>query len=168
MNIFASDQSPVTSAEVLDDVRLRKMVLETAQMLCTALRIRHGYDDVPYKNAHPNHPLSKWLLQSNGNIFWLFHHGVALHQEYKHRFGKDHASGLVILSLSHIIGDLQDEELQPFVNCARNKSLGIDYTDIADVHEAYRLYLSDRWLTDKRDPKWTKRDMPTWAAEALG
>lgn len=168
MNIFVPSPSPVLSAEALDDVRLRKMNIETAQMLCTALRLRHGYNDVPYKNTHANHPLVKWLLSSNGNIQWLYKNGVALFSENKFRSGKEHASGLVTLSLAPLISSLEPEPLQPFVNCARNKSLGIDYTDIEDVHEAYRLYMSERWLNDKRMPLWTRRGPPDWAAEALG
>ena len=37
----------------------------------------------------------------------------------------------------------------PFVNCARNKNLGIDFTHL-EVHLAYRSYLVARWRSQMR------------------
>jgi len=37
MNIFISDLSPIVSAQNLDNKRVVKMVLETAQLLSTAI-----------------------------------------------------------------------------------------------------------------------------------
>lgn len=165
MNIFAPDPSPIISAQALDDVRLRKMNIETAQLLCTALRLRHGHNDVPYKNSHIHHPLVHWLLRSNGNLNWLYRHGIALFEENRFRSGKEHASGLVTLSLAPYMVTLAEEEQTPFLNCARNKSLGIDFTSVNDVHLAYKQYLYTRWHNDKRPPIWTKRGAPDWAPD---
>lgn len=165
MNIFAPDPCPIISAQSLDDVRLRKMNIETAQLLCTALRMRYGFNDVPYKNSHIHHPLVHWLLRSSGNIRWLFHHGIALYDENRFRSGKQHKSGLVTMGLVSYIVQLPEEEMTPMPNCARNKSLGIDFTHIENLNEAYRLYLAARWPGDKRPPIWTKRGAPAWAGE---
>lgn len=165
MNIFVSDPNPLASAQALDDVRLRKMNMETAQLLCTALRIRHGMDDVPYKNSHVHHPLVHWLLRSNGNIRWLYLHGIGLYEENRFRSGKLHKSGQVTVSLAGHVADLEDEPQTPFINCARNKSLGMDFTSVNDVPMAYQQYLVNRWHNDKRPPKWTRRGPPEWAQE---
>ena len=66
MNIFAieSDESGnidwKKSATSQDNYRVVKMILESVQMLCTTLNDQHGYQITPYKNAHLNHPSTKW------------------------------------------------------------------------------------------------------------
>lgn len=40
MNLFVSDLDPCQAARNLDDKRVNKMILETAQMLCCALHAR--------------------------------------------------------------------------------------------------------------------------------
>lgn len=46
MNIFATDKNPSIAAACLDDVRLREMLVESAQILCTAVSVlpTHIYD----------------------------------------------------------------------------------------------------------------------------
>jgi len=44
MNIFVLDEDPAQAARYLDDVRLPKMCVESAQMMASALR-RHGATD---------------------------------------------------------------------------------------------------------------------------
>ena len=69
------------------------MILESAQMLCTAHHEIMGDDaNVPYKRAHVNHPSTIWARRSAQNYVWLYDHFVALAQEYKKRYGKDHLS----------------------------------------------------------------------------
>ena len=41
------------------------------------------------------------------------------------------------------------------MSSTRNLSKGVDYTHIDDVTLAYQAYLSDRWNTDKLEPKWS-------------
>lgn len=54
------------------------MVLETAQILCTA----HGG---PYRPTHKNHPCVKWA-KDRKNAAWLLRLGLALAREYTRRF----------------------------------------------------------------------------------
>jgi len=72
MNIFASHPSPLHSALVLDDKRVVKMVLESAQMLSTAISQRGCC--APYRENHVNHPCSVWVRSTQGNYFWLLQH----------------------------------------------------------------------------------------------
>ena len=39
MNIFYVDKNPVTAAKMMCDKHIIKMILESAQMLCTAKRV---------------------------------------------------------------------------------------------------------------------------------
>ncbi len=89
MNIFYLDECPIKAAEKQYNKHVVKMVLESAQMLCTAHHY-FGNGDVPYKMTHVNHPSSKWVRESNEHYEWLYIHMLALGQEYKNRYGKDH------------------------------------------------------------------------------
>ena len=91
-----TDDCPKKCAEFLDNSRLRKMCLESAQLLSSALRL-HGYtgSDV-YKITHKNHPSSKWTRATRGNYQWLLAHFKALCEEYTRRTGKTHASSKLL------------------------------------------------------------------------
>ena len=93
MNIFYLHEDPVKAAKLQYNKHVVKMILESAQMLCTAHHEIMGDDaDVPYKRAHVNHPSTIWARRSAQNYVWLYDHFVALAQEYKKRYGKDHLS----------------------------------------------------------------------------
>ena len=93
MNIFYLHQDPVKAAEYQYNKHVVKMVLESAQILCTVHHKYMGDDaDVPYKSTHKNHPSTLWAGQSAQNYEWLYRHFVALCEEYKKRYGKEHLS----------------------------------------------------------------------------
>ena len=60
MNIFYLDKDPVKAAQVQYNKHVVKMILESAQMLCTAHHVYGDPDSVPYKQAHLNHPSTIW------------------------------------------------------------------------------------------------------------
>ena len=91
MNIFYLDKDPVKAAKVQYNKHVVKMILESAQMLCTAHHCIMGEDaDVPYKMAHKNHPSTVWARRSGQNYAWLYYHMMALGDEYTKRYGKKH------------------------------------------------------------------------------
>ena len=155
MNIFATSNCPIESAIFLDDKRCIKMCLESAQLLSTALRV-NGYkgDDV-YKIAHLNHPSSVWCRTTQGNYKWLLEHFKALCDEYTRRTGKTHASSKLLPIFEQNVELVPMGERMPFSNNARNLTKGIDFTHETDVTLAYQLYLSVRWESDAREPKWS-------------
>ena len=93
MNLFYLDRDPVTAAAYHYDKHKVKMVLEAAQMLCTA---HHCYGDeelkdlIPYKRAHLNHPSTIWVRSSRSTYFWAYEYMMALGREYTKRYGKEH------------------------------------------------------------------------------
>ena len=93
MNIFYLDKCPDKAARLQYNKHVVKMILESAQMLCTA---HHCYgdkwqrDNVPYKQAHLNHPSTIWARQSRPTYMWLYNHMMALGNEYTKRYGKTH------------------------------------------------------------------------------
>jgi hypothetical protein len=157
MNIFVSDFDPTESAIVLDDRRLIKMVLETAQMLSTNINLA-GLRQGPYKTTHKNHPSTIWGRQSHKNYLWLCAHFSALCREYTNRFSKEHKCEQYLDYFYDCSTDTAypEEKLTTFPNCTTFK-------DIKETTRAYRLYLNEKWKNDKRPPKWTNSKPPVWA-----
>lgn len=90
MNIFYLNRDPIKAAQVQYNKHVVKMILESAQMLCTA---HHHYDNghnVPYKKAHYNHPSTIWCRQNASQYMWLYDHMIALGKEYTKRYKKTH------------------------------------------------------------------------------
>lgn len=148
MNIFAAFKCPIDSARYLDDKRLVKMILESVQLLSTALNEHGGVG--PYKTTHKNHPCAIWARETSDNWVWLYRHAAELANEYTKRYGRQHKSASYLPAmLQHAVDTIPDGALTPFANCARHKGLGIEGVG-RDVHECYRDYLNQRWLADKR------------------
>ena len=90
MNIFYLHRDPVIAAKVHYNKHIVKMILESAQMLCTAHHEIMGEDaDVPYKRAHVNHPSTIWCRSSAQNYAWLYDHFVALAEDAVVNSNKD-------------------------------------------------------------------------------
>lgn len=186
MNIFFTSYCPRECAQALDDARVVKMCLETAQLLSTA-----GYEysglftmqewRVLYRATHRAHPCTKWAGADIQNYLWLAHHGEELCKEYTRRFLKVHDSAAVIAickaAASEYTGISRNPFFSPFQlrisklpNCARNSSLEIDCTQFSpQLTECYREYLRRRWELEesyaavrksRRAPKWTAPAMP--------
>lgn len=93
MNIFYLDKDPELAAQYHCDNHVVKMVLETAQLLCTAHHVcGDGTITDLYKRTHVNHPCSIWLRGSSGNYTWTCNLFTELSREYTKRYGKIHKS----------------------------------------------------------------------------
>lgn len=153
MNIFYTSQCPTEAAIFLDNKRVVKMVLESAQMLSTAINEYGGKGF--YKSTHKNHPCNVWLRQSKYNYLWLAKHFESLCKEYTKRYGKIHKCQQYLEYIYKNVDLLPDVPQTPHPNCAANKEKGISYKHIGDTVMAYQLYLNDRWETDKLEPKFS-------------
>jgi hypothetical protein len=89
MNIFYLHSNPALAASYLYDKHKVKMIVESAQMLCTA-HIAAGNTDVPYKPSHLNHPSAIWARANKSNYIWLYEHMVAIGREYTKRYNRTH------------------------------------------------------------------------------
>jgi Pyrimidine dimer DNA glycosylase len=152
MNIFITSPDPTDSAFALDDKRVIKMILESAQIMSTAIGLSGG--KAPYKVTHKNHPVVVWSRQNKANYWWLFNHYKALCQVYYDRFGKRHKTLEHILTWNDGVFLLPEGELIPFVNCTPHKD--------KDIFDAYKLTLNEKWASDKRHPRWTNSIAPDW------
>jgi hypothetical protein len=95
MNIFYLSKDPRKCARYHVDKHVVKMIVETAQLLSTAL-VKNGYrsiqsPDTPiYKPTHPNHPSNIWARASQANFEWLHDLGIELCKEYEFRYKREH------------------------------------------------------------------------------
>ena len=99
MNIFYLSECPVEAAQYQCDKHVVKMILESAQMLCTAHHACPTAAPRPekfYKQAHLNHPSTIWVRTATANYDWMIVHALALCEEYTHRYGKIHSSQSII------------------------------------------------------------------------
>lgn len=167
MNIFVSSKSPIKSAKQLDNKRVVKMILESAQLLSTAMHfhINNAPEafkniNIPYRSTHINHPCTIWVCKTRANYWWLFRHFISLCNEYQLRYGKTHKCYQYLGDFYVGARVIPQGDLTQFPNCTSNKGKGICFKHINDPVKAYKAYLSARWDTDTLKPKWTNRTIP--------
>ena len=118
MNIFYLSNDPVQAAAYQYNKHVVKMILETAQLLCTAHHELQSDVDVPYKPTHRNHPSAIWVRRSLAHYKWAYEHMLALGAEYKKRYNKDHLTILKCRDvLSYAPGDLINNEFEQPPQC---------------------------------------------------
>lgn len=173
MNIFLTSPDPTQCAQSLDNTRVVKMCLETAQLLSTACRMLKVADDDRleavgvYRRTHWHHPCALFARKSFPNFKWLVEHGLALAAEFQHRFRSRHASEAVILraydemrdAVHHSRGLTADWEK----SCnTLTFSFNCSGFNTGDIHTDYQLCMTKKWKNDVRTPAWTKRGKPSW------
>ena len=186
MNIFYLDRDPVKAAQMMVDKHVIKMILESAQMLCSAKRKLDGTpyyaktkngrkikryrlenpneEAIIYKAGWLNHPSTQWVMKSAYNYRWLYNHMMALNEEYKKRYNKnvDHVS----------IQKLKDLLKEPPKNANLN-AIGTDATpampdecivpgDSVASYRKYYIMKKNRFATWKQPAV-----VPQWYADGL-
>ena len=154
MNIFMTSPDPSACAVVMDDRRLIKMVLETAQLLSSAYRLQGLGDNWAYKVTHQNHPCAVWCRDSKANLLWLCAHGIELANEYAYRYGKRHKSLDVILQARTSADLLSYPETGYRFDCSGQA--------VGNVFDNYRACMLAKWDDDGLLARWTKRERPTF------
>ena len=156
MNIFALDYNPKLAAEYHNDNHSSKMILETAQILCTVHHSIGIAESWMYKPYQPNNPCMIWARQSVSNYDWLLELGLALGDEKEFRTGKRHKSSTIIDKLSLFQFDrklLPHTPLQPFIQVMPE-----EYRSSNAIESYRKLYMTEkRYLAN-----WTIRKQPDW------
>lgn len=179
MNIFLLNECPVISAQEQCDKHVVKMIVESAQMLSTAHRLIDGeatkvlskngrrmttyklkdmyMDSILYKSVHTGHPSTLWTIESLDNYVWHYNHFVALCDEYEYRYGKVHATRLLLEKpLRNTPKNIPDIGPTPFKLAMGSNPECM----VADPVEAYQLYYQTK--QDRFKMVWSKRDVPSW------
>jgi hypothetical protein len=150
MNIFILDYDPYIAATYLNDKHCVKMILETAQLLSTAVNLNGG--TAPYLTSHKNHPCSIWARTNQSNYKWLYNHGIGIGLEYTKRYNKIHKSENVIRSIEDGYKLLPDGDLTDFALCMPDKYKS------KDAVVSYRNY----YIGEKQDIANWKTEIPFW------
>jgi hypothetical protein len=152
MNIFVLDKNIETCAQYHCDQHVVKMILESIQMLCTALN-KKGFT-TPYRSTHTKHPCVLWVEESYDNFTWLRELALALNNEYRYRYDKD----------------CDHKSIAVLDDIARHKYASVGLTEFAqampdqykvpgDAVQAYRQFYIGEKLGFAR---WTMRQTPEW------
>ena len=163
MNIFATHKDPIEAAVWLwdlDQVRGRKMIIESCQLLSMAvyrLDCQYHKKHFLYKpiKAHTNGMFVNWLLRSAENFNWLIKYTAILLFKY-HKSKKIHASHKIYVEIYEWFADSKNYNqftgcATLFVHYAQAKSkpeFSVTPEQCSDVHKAYRIYLKRQVLKD--------------------
>jgi hypothetical protein len=180
MNIFFLDENPHLAAQYHLDKHVVKMVLESAQLLCTAHRLLDGIEtkqskttrsgkirnvkryvlanplnnELMYSVTHINHPCTIWCCDNINNYMWLYELFVALCNEYTFRYGKKHKTDLMLRDI------LKSPPISishaPFTTPAQAMPDQYKHSNPVIAYQQY--YMGPKAVF----AKWTKRPVPSW------
>lgn len=104
--------------------------------------------------THINHPQAIWTRASIANYMWLFQLYQALNDEFKFRWGKDHACWLnwnrFLANKPKMLGGSAFEEPP--------QTMPVQYKQPTAILGYRNFYCQDK----SSFAKWTKREQPTW------
>lgn len=152
MNIFVLDENITTCAQYHCDQHAIKMILESVQMLCTSLN-KKGIV-TPYKSTHSKHPCVLWVEESYDNFEWLAQLALALNQEYRFRFNKEHDHKSIA-----VLSEIEKHKYERIGLTPFAQAMPEQYKVLHDSVTAYRnFYLGEKM----HFAKWSKRSLPFW------
>jgi hypothetical protein len=163
VNIFYLDPDPIIAASMHCDQHLNKMILESAQMLSTAMHERAHIINLSldaryfiYKSAYTNHPCTKWVCESNHNMLWLCELSKALQstKEDVDSHAHYHTSLHTVLTIEEYLKAFfpyasANAHTSPiFCGPALFKEPFLKNKTISERYQAYYLYKAKRWALD--------------------
>lgn len=155
MNIFFLSLNPRICAIMHCDKHIRKMILEYAQILCTAHHLCGRYKNPKlWKIAFKNNPCTVWGRTTSTNYLWLYLLFINCCKEFTLRFGKIHSAQIQL------------------ENCLSFIPLGIPNGPMTKLHQAMPDYCKQPndikayhkyYIMEKNYfAKWTYRETPYW------
>ena len=180
MNIFYLSSNPKQAAQYHLDKHVVKMIIESAQLLCTAHRLLDGKmivrrettktgktrnvkryvldvpstDSLLYKASHIHHPCAVWARTNINNYMWLYELFVALCDEYTFRYGKIHKTDALLRRF--LASPPANISHDPFT--LPPQAMPSEYKH-SDPVQAYRQYYIG---AKAKFARWTKQTTPDW------
>jgi len=152
MNIFILDNDPQTAARYLVDKHVVKMIVESCQLMSTAITFHGGIGH--YKSTHVNHPCSIWSRKTRSNFEWLYNHAVSIGKEYTFRYGKIHKCEREVLDKLWVMNKvIPNGPITEFAQCIP------DQFKSKDPVLAYRVAYK---ATKSHIANWKNREVPYW------
>lgn len=155
MNIFVLDEDFKKNAQYYCDQHIVKMILESAQLLCSVTLLMGGI--APYKLTHENHPCTKWLLENERHWDFLISLVAELNIEYKRRFNhiENHKSFDVILRLEKP-KYLSNFPIKEYVVVTDR----VEKLPLEKTIQAYRKYYRQKFF--EFPMRWSNIEKPDW------
>lgn len=153
MNVFLPYESFKKCAQVLDDRRLIKQILECKQII--AMNERKKEDD-SYSSPYLNHPVVKHYANQEHHIV---EYALEMCREYEFRFNRFHTYHYYFI---HKMRPFENEFSPIYAEGSKNSPLSIRRYDEL-VYSLFRMKLTKKWNEDVRKnrcPKWTNRPEP--------
>jgi hypothetical protein len=138
MNIFVLDKDPGLAVQMLCDCHVRKMCMETAQIL-SGVMLRNGFkliDRMP-KPQNVNHPVIS-AIDAPEKIIWVCVYYYYLLKEYAYRFNKLHKYTGVFLEYYPIF----TPGVMPDCTGLAKYCGDLDVSQL-DIVSAYRMYYTE-------------------------
>ena len=107
----------------------------------------------PEKGAFRHHPCTIWANESTINAWWLLAHGLALCNEYTHRYGKEHSCEKTLVEATKIMPSAEYPYKPSSFVFAGPDQFKFDKT--IDIFTAYKRYIASKpWAASNylRDP----------------
>ena len=165
MNIFILGPTPESSARAHCDQHLHKMLLESAQIVSTAMRLRGWNREWLYKSTHIGHPCVRWAAASNHNILYVIELADELRRIREELDCPPHASSEVIkYAQDYLAGEVPFASSYLATDFALAMPLHIRArSDIGPV-EKYQAYYREKnknWTAfDNKPMTWKNRPVP--------
>jgi len=165
MNLFLLSWNPVECARYHCDKHVVKMILELVQMLYTAWHINNGFvpNTAPvckstkkpgYKKIfNHNHPMARWVRESEWNYMFTLKLASALALEFDWRYNHFHSCSEHIIWLGTNIPNFNLKKQTPIPQCMPEQ-----YKSSCPVQAYKNYYKGDK----TRFATWFKRDKPSW------
>lgn len=136
------------------------MVTEYAQLLSSAHHVTQS--NIRHRCMHlafENHPSAKWTRASVANYEWLFSLYTDLHDEFKHRYGKAHASYINYAGALSITPKLPRRKLLPVYLAMPDHLKNPQPKTFSESVERYRTYYRMHKI---HLHAWKNREAPEW------
>ena len=157
MNIFFLHTDPQWAANALCDKHVPKMLLESAQMLSTAVQAnaKERLEDL-YKPAYPKHPMTIWVGFNRDCFRWALENAVYINHQYEQRFNKGHKSFKVVQTIydNNYINDIPDGFFKEPPQCMPDEYKDKDYiTAYRKYYQGAKAYFA-KWEKGVFAPEW--------------
>jgi len=171
MNLFILDKNPSVAARYNCDTHVNKILLEFCQMAANCFSLEtlqyapKTQKGTTRKHSYFNHPVSKWMRETTGNLEWAVEHTIELENERLYRGYNPHFSfafvdwvASSIAKSSVDIGGITKFAIAIAEDKNCRKIAGFDNLPVVDQYRLYYKY-------DKPFATWTKREIPLWYKE---
>ena len=163
MQLFVLDWDAKAAAEMLCDVHLRKMCLETAQILSGVIFLQGKKPTAGMPGLYNvKHPVIR-SIDTPEKINWVILCNEALHRNYLKRFGKVHAYSLLAPEYRKILFTDDVSISKESLTFARNfKDIEITEPDLVLAYRIYyrcKKHILKNWhYTNSSEPDWLREE----------